>query len=536
MNAKRPYLVHETGGDRQIPLSEETTFGRTSSNTVQLEDHGCSSRHAAIRKEGDAWLLEDLGSTNGTWLNGERLSSPRPLKEGDRIQMGAQMLRIEGLRVITACARCGRDVPPESAFCPGCGLPQRNVAPGGTVVMAPPLPAPKAVSTPAPPPVPAPLPAAAPPPLPRSLPPALPPSLPPALPPQTPLPIAAPPPPFPAPAPVRKKKSGCWLAGCLIALVLLLLAGVAAWFLWSRFFGAKASPMLGKALEFRQEARFDTPAAVASWGNEGVQDRFKELNQELWPAVDPGLGWAFFFETSVVGTGSPVEDRLPVLFYNPWADVALVTLWSGEGRMEDAEVLAGDSLRRRGEAPFGGGRGWMGVGAYGPAAVGGITARTLQGFESTFRGGSWSPSALRKTFPAWSEAANLEAARLACGLQLAQVFQDLVAFSQSGDGTARTAYVEVLTQGAKGEAEALSALASGTPRESAEALKQLPREHWAAFKVTSFADLGDRALVMAHHSELPDLFLGMVLQRDGQGFVPQRLDCLSFNACYEASR
>lgn len=530
MNAKQPYLVHETGGDRQIPLSEGMTFGRTSSNTVQLEDHGCSSRHATIRREGGDWLLEDLGSTNGTWLNRERLSAPQALKEGDRIQMGAQMLRVEGLPMRSACVRCGREIPSEASFCPGCGLPQRSVAPGGTVVMAPPVPSAKVALPPALP-TPPPIPAGPPPALPPPLPPALPSALPPPMPVLPPMPLPA-----PSPAPPRKKKSGCWLAGCLIALVLLLLAGVAGWFLWSRFFGTKASPMLGKALEFRQEARFDAPAAVAKWGGETAQARFGELDEALWPTVNPGLGWAFFFETSVVTSGSPSEDRLPVLFYNPWADVALVTLWSQEGRLEDAEVLAGDSLRRQGEAPFGGGRGWLTAGAYGPAAVGGLTARSLQSFETTFQDRSWNASALREAYPAWKEPASLEAARLACGLQLAQVFEDLVAFSQSGDGAARAAYIEALTQGGRGQAEELTALASSTSPESAEVLKQLPRERWAAFKVTSFADLGDRALVMAHHSELPDLFLGMVLQRDGQSFIPLRLDCMSFSACYRATQ
>jgi hypothetical protein len=289
-------------------------------------------------------------------------------------------------------------------------------------------------------------------------------------------------------------------------------------------------------MEFRQEARFDMPAAVTQWTTEGAKVRFAELDQLLWPTADAGLGWAFFFETSVVDTGSASEDRLPVLFYNPWADVALVTVWDADGKLADAEVLAGDSLRRQGEAPYGGGRGWLTAGAYGPAAVGGLTARTLLAFEKQFRDGPWISSSLRQTYPAWKDDASLEAARLACGLQLAQTFQDLVTFSASDDRAARTAYTEVLTQGARGQAEELVGSASGTTSESAEALKALPRERWAAFKVTFFADLGDKALVLAHHSELPDLFLGVVLQREGQGFIPQRLDCMSFNACYQATR
>ena len=46
------------------------------------------SRHARLIPQGDAVVLEDLGSTNGTYLNGEPLSGPQPLHDGDRIRIG----------------------------------------------------------------------------------------------------------------------------------------------------------------------------------------------------------------------------------------------------------------------------------------------------------------------------------------------------------------------------------------------------------------------------------------------------------------
>ncbi|WP_316676527.1 hypothetical protein [uncultured Tolumonas sp.] len=316
-------------------------------------------------------------------------------------------------------------------------------------------------------------------------------------------------------------------------MILLILAAVAGWFLWKRLTAQGTRPQLSQASAFREKARFDAPGAIAKWTTPEARTRFKALDDELFPTVNPGLGWAFFFETSVVAQGTAVEDRLPVLFYNPWSDVALVTVWDGGSRLADVEVIAGDCLRRTGEAPFGGSRGWLSVGAYGPAAVGGLTARTLLAFEQGFGGDAWSPASLRLRFQAWREPRNLEASRLACGLQLAQTFQELTAFSGS---PARKAYVELLSQGARGQAAALVSAAASTQAESAAALKALPPERWAAFKVAAFCDLGDRILVMAHHSESPDLFLGLVLARTAQGLVPQRLDALSFQACYTATR
>jgi len=344
------------------------------------------------------------------------------------------------------------------------------------------------------------------------------------------------PPPIPPSPAKKKKKGGCWLSCCLVSLVLLILAGVAAWFLWDRFFGKGPSPLLGKALEFRQAARFDTPQAVKDWTEGKARERFKELDGNLWPAVNPGLGWAFFFETSIVDTGTPSKDHLPVLFYNPWADVALITVWNPAGKMNAAEVIAGDCLRRGGELPVGGGRGWLTLGAYGPSAVGGLTARTLLAFEKGFKGSAWSPAELHRAYPVWQEPRTREASSLACGLQFAQVFQDLVAFSNAADGSARAAFVDLLQQGALGRAEALIAQAAATTPQSAEALQALPRAGWPAFKVTAFVDLGEKALVMAHQSEHPDLFLGVVLLREGAGLVPQRIDCMSFNACYDATK
>ena len=55
---------------------------------IKLDDPFASSRHARISREGQVLVIEDLGSTNGTYLNEEPLSGPQPLYEGDRIRIG----------------------------------------------------------------------------------------------------------------------------------------------------------------------------------------------------------------------------------------------------------------------------------------------------------------------------------------------------------------------------------------------------------------------------------------------------------------
>ncbi len=69
-------------------LSDGALLGRGEQADIQLEDAFASSRHARLVPHGDVIVLEDLGSTNGTYLNGEPLSGPQPLHAGDRIRIG----------------------------------------------------------------------------------------------------------------------------------------------------------------------------------------------------------------------------------------------------------------------------------------------------------------------------------------------------------------------------------------------------------------------------------------------------------------
>jgi hypothetical protein len=68
------------------------SIGRSAENDIRLADLKVSSRHAVIRQEGGRFILEDLGSTNGTFVNGEQVAAPRLIGQGDRIQIGETVL------------------------------------------------------------------------------------------------------------------------------------------------------------------------------------------------------------------------------------------------------------------------------------------------------------------------------------------------------------------------------------------------------------------------------------------------------------
>ena len=67
------------------------TIGRGAQCDIQIEGTWVSRQHARISWSGAEYVVEDLGSTNGTFVNGERAAGPRTLKSGDRLQLGTQV-------------------------------------------------------------------------------------------------------------------------------------------------------------------------------------------------------------------------------------------------------------------------------------------------------------------------------------------------------------------------------------------------------------------------------------------------------------
>lgn len=66
----------------------EIVIGRSPAATLVLDDSYASSRHARIFKHQDAWFVEDLGSTNGTFVDDERIAAPQPLHVGVSLRIG----------------------------------------------------------------------------------------------------------------------------------------------------------------------------------------------------------------------------------------------------------------------------------------------------------------------------------------------------------------------------------------------------------------------------------------------------------------
>ena len=106
--AAQPYqFVMQTGpnpGKTFIIQKNETSIGRDETNDVFILDSGISRHHASLTLQGTNYVLRDLGSTNGTFVNDQRLAAPRALKTGDVVLLG------DKVKIVFEMARYDPDV------------------------------------------------------------------------------------------------------------------------------------------------------------------------------------------------------------------------------------------------------------------------------------------------------------------------------------------------------------------------------------------------------------------------------------------
>lgn len=86
-----PYLTDPTGQEHLL-RGDRITIGRAVENEIVITSKRVSREHARIHREGWRVILEDAGSTNGTFLNGERVLQPIDLRDGDQIDVGGVLL------------------------------------------------------------------------------------------------------------------------------------------------------------------------------------------------------------------------------------------------------------------------------------------------------------------------------------------------------------------------------------------------------------------------------------------------------------
>jgi len=89
-------ITDEGGVRRRLDFSKpEVTVGRVQGNDIVLAKRNVSKQHARLSLEGEKAVVVDLNSTNGTWVNGRKITSPHPLKSGDKIYIANFIITLE---------------------------------------------------------------------------------------------------------------------------------------------------------------------------------------------------------------------------------------------------------------------------------------------------------------------------------------------------------------------------------------------------------------------------------------------------------
>jgi hypothetical protein len=90
-------VVHEPDGakPRTFKLATSMLVGRAPECEIRVDDTYASQQHARVFGRGGGWYVEDLGSTNGTFVNDQRLGAPAMVQPGDKIRVGTTVLELK---------------------------------------------------------------------------------------------------------------------------------------------------------------------------------------------------------------------------------------------------------------------------------------------------------------------------------------------------------------------------------------------------------------------------------------------------------
>ena len=98
--------------------TQEISIGRDSNNTITINDAEVSRKHASMELRGNAYVIQDLGSTNGTFVNGQRISGIQVLNPGDAVAFGEGIMLVyeavydANATVVTSSAKAAKTMSP----------------------------------------------------------------------------------------------------------------------------------------------------------------------------------------------------------------------------------------------------------------------------------------------------------------------------------------------------------------------------------------------------------------------------------------
>ncbi len=108
--------------------------------------------------------------------------------------------------------------------------------------------------------------------------------------------------------------------------------------------------VLRAASRFQRTVLTDYSMALDQYATKDGRKKFEVLNKHLWADTEPPVGWFFFMNVSMVTMAGVQGEKPLIVFYNPWCDAFLITVWEArkdrpQTQMVDVEMVKGDWIR-----------------------------------------------------------------------------------------------------------------------------------------------------------------------------------------------
>jgi hypothetical protein len=289
--------------------------------------------------------------------------------------------------------------------------------------------------------------------------------------------------------------------------------------------------------QFRMSACAAPQTAFDRYANPAAAVHLRELGPVLCPASDPSRGWQFFFGTSVAAVTSLTEKVVLTMFYNPWADVALLCEWTGTDqspRITDVELVTGDILRnnkqpvltplwrREGDVPP-------------PLAVTVAASDTNRAFLGLYGKRSlWGNENWRKKLPNFKQGKQVEGNKMAAGVLFSQSLSGIHSFfNEPAFASLKTAMDQVRQHLIGGRTQEVLTTAPETSPESRMILTEVPLE-WSRATLVSLATDAKHAFVFMTSFENPEVFACFWFNMADNGAASlRRIDFSGFTLGFE---
>ena len=290
--------------------------------------------------------------------------------------------------------------------------------------------------------------------------------------------------------------------------------------------------------QFRLDACAAPQAAFDRNADAAAVARLRDLGNALCPMSDPSKGWQFFFGTSIAGVTSLTEQRVLTMFYNPWADVALLCEWTnpaGTPKMSGVELVMGDVLRKTKQpvmTPL-----WRRPGAgVPPLAIVVATSDTVKAFldiygkPPMFKSGDW-----RGKLPNMKTKIQTDLNRAAVGILFSQAQTSVnVFFTEQAFKPLHTGFMQVRQMLLDGKVAEVLAMDTETSFQSKTILTEVPLDWRRGTAVSLVADSREAFIFISDYDAPEDIAcFWFVFNGDLNNPKISRIDIVGHNLSFE---